>query len=54
MWATFVVFKKLFKLNNHPMGEYFAQSGHTGCDAPRQRTSFETIYFGAKKMAKLK
>jgi hypothetical protein len=30
MWVTFVVFKKLPKVNNHPKVKKIAQSGHTG------------------------
>jgi hypothetical protein len=30
MWTTFVIFKKQPKVNNHELGEIFAQSGHTG------------------------
>jgi hypothetical protein len=28
MWATFKIAKQLLKVNNHPNGRKFAQSGH--------------------------
>jgi hypothetical protein len=28
MCTTFLIFKKMLKMNNHQMGEKFAQSGH--------------------------
>jgi hypothetical protein len=32
MWAPFVIFKKLPKVNNNPKGEKIAQSGHPALD----------------------
>jgi hypothetical protein len=32
-WASFVNFKQLPKVNSHPLGEKFAQSGHPGFNA---------------------